>query len=94
MSFAENLKAEFKLDWLAKIILPLVAKIIDAAVKGEELPDNGEKVVQSLYALAMVWGQDLVESTETETDDEVLQAFIDLCKDTSEEGEFPLPIFE
>ena len=85
---------EFNWEWLVNLMLPFAAKIIDSAVDGGKLPVNGVHGVQTLYALAQIWGKQLVDSTETNTDDQALSLFLGLCVDCASEGSFSLPNFE
>ena len=82
------------MEW--QFLLPLAIQgltpILDAAVNGEKLNATAVKGIQTTYAAACIWGQDVVDSTENELDNVALEEFKKLAEDTSREGSFPLPV--
>jgi len=80
------------MDW--KIMLPIlitgISPILDGVIKGERLNSTQQKMVQQIYSAALIWGEDAVNNTETDLDNQGLEAFKALCEDTAKEGDFPL----
>ena len=83
----------FNLDWLIKMLIQLLAQIIDQLVPGAELTRNQKKAVRLTSYLGQDWGKDAVEDTETDLDDEALATAMAQCEDAAAEGGFKLPIF-
>ena len=82
----------FNLDWLIKMLIQLLAQIIDQLVPGEKLTRNQKKAVRLTSYLGQDWGKDAVEDTETDLDDEGLATAMAQCQDIANEGGFALPI--
>ena len=80
------------MNW--EIMLPLLitglTPILDGFIKGERLTPTQQKMVQQVYSAAVIWGEDAVNTTETDLDNEGLETFKALCEDTAKEGDFPL----
>src|SRR4030065_2683943 len=83
----------FNLDWLIKMLIQLLAQIIDQLVPGAELTRNQKKAVRLTSYLGQDWGKDAVADTETDLDDEALETAMAQCRDAAAEGGFTLPIF-
>lgn len=81
------------IEQLAKGLLNYLSDIIGVA-----LPDDpGEKELNTIknstvsaYAIAKTFGADIVESTENDIDDKVLEELIETCEDMSEKYAFSL----
>ena len=84
----------FQLDWLIKMLIQLLAQVIDQLIPGEKLTRNQKKVVRLTWYLGQDWGKDAVEDTETDLDDEALASLMSQCSDIAGEGKFLLPIVE
>lgn len=83
---------------IIKMLLPLLIEaakaIIDKAIVGEKLKEAEIKTIQTAYVAAKVWLQDVVTDTVNTYDDAALEAFLELCEDTANEGNFKLPDYE
>jgi len=79
-----------EMDWLFLMIIDMAAKIGDQLISGENLSDDQKRLIQTLDALAKIWGPSAVNSTRTEIDDEALEEVLRLFEDTSKEGSFKL----
>jgi len=82
------------LDWIVKLLLQLLAELIDGFISGESLSRDQKKAVRLTYYLARDWGEDAVKDTETDLDDEGLKILESACVDTANEGGFALPVIE
>jgi hypothetical protein len=82
------------LEWLIKMLIQLLSQVIDAIVPGERLTHNQKKVVRLAFYLGKDWGQDAVDDTETDLDNEALEQMMTACEETAREGGFALPVVE
>ncbi len=80
------------LDWLIKLLLQLLGQVLDQLIPGEVLSKDQKKAVRTAFYLADEWGDDFVQSTPTDLDDEALEKLKGACEDTSSEGGFVLPV--
>ena len=83
-----------QMDWLIKMLIQVLTQVLDKIIPGESLSDDQVKGVRTLWFLGHEWGLDAVADTETELDDDGLQAIFQLCQDTADEGKFSLPPIE
>jgi hypothetical protein len=74
------------LETLLPFLLTQVKEIVDNLIPGEKLSHDQVKTVKTALSLAEIWGPDYVASTANTMDDEGLQNFIAICKDTLEEA--------
>lgn len=81
-----------QVDWLIKLLMDLLAQVVDKLVPGEELSNDQKRGIRTFYFLGWEWGKDAVESTDTELDDEGLEKLLAACEDTANEGGFTLPV--
>lgn len=80
------------MEWLIKMLIQLLSQIIDKLVPGERLTRNQKKVVRLAWYLGKDWGQDAVNDTETDLDNEALDQMMIACEEAAREGEFSLPV--
>lgn len=80
------------LEWLIKLLMQLLRQVLDQLIPGEALSNDQKKAVRTAYYLADEWGDDFVESTPTDLDNEALEDLKSTCEDTANEGKFVLPV--
>jgi len=82
------------LNWIVKLLLQLLAELIDGFISGESLSRDQKKAVRLTYYLARDWGEDAVKGAKTDLYDKGLKTLESACVDTANEGGFALPVIE
>lgn len=73
-------------------ILSAAGSLADAAVDGATLGKKGKQALWTAYNIAMVHGDDIVESTENEYDNAALKVLAEFCADTLAEAGIIVPV--
>ena len=77
-----------------KLLIPIIIEaakaIIDGLVDGAKLNDWQQRVVKSAYFEVNNWYDLIVTDPLNTYTDEALDAFLALCEDTAQEGQFDL----
>jgi len=72
-------------------LVPAVRQIADAKLKGEEVNEAGEIIIGATHGI-LEYVERYTDATETMYDDMAVETIKSLCKDTAQEGDFPILI--
>lgn len=80
-------------EQLAKVLLNYLSDIVSAVLPDEPTPEQLSMLTNSTvtaYAVAKTFGADIVESTENEIDDKILDELLESCEEAAVEYGFSL----
>jgi len=73
-------------------ILGAAGHLADTAVDGAKLGKKSKQALWTAFNIIMVHGDDIVESTENEYDNQGLEALASFCQDTLAEAGITVPV--
>lgn len=80
-----------RVDWLIKLVIDTLEKAVKQLVDGSKLSLEERKIVRTAYYLIQEWGKWYAAQTDTDADDQVMEAAASVCADLASEGNFELP---
>ncbi len=84
----------FPVDWLIKMLMQLLRKLILTLVDAEQITVHQKLLVRTGYYLFSDWGVHFAADTETDGDDAAVEELRGTCQDLANEGGFALPTVE
>jgi len=84
---------EFKISAIAVMLIGSISDLVNKFTPDEITEEEKEKVQKlavPVYAVAKTYGADLVESTETDIDDQLLEEAIQICEEAADKYGFTL----